>query len=83
MKVMVNHLLVFTYAPKHRWLVAALYALIHTVATKISNGEKTPCTYKARYSDDISFLLCSRFYGDVYCLKPPKNKYLLPFSKEI
>ena len=86
MKVMIIRLLDFTSAPKCLWLLAALYVafcLNHTVDSDVGNGSTTPYTYSTGRSDDISPLLCFRFYEPVYCLQPPKKHQFPSVSKEI
>ena len=86
MKVMINRLLDFTNAPKCLWLLAALYVafcLNHTVDSQIGSGDMTPYTFATGRSDDISPLLCFRFYEPVYCIEPVDNQKFPSTSKEI
>ena len=76
----------FTAAPACLWLLAALYVafcLNHTVDSEIGNGMMTPYTYATGRSDDISPLLCFRFYEPVYCLQPTDKTTFPSVSKEI
>ena len=68
---MIIRLLDFMSAPKSLWLLAALYVafcLNHTVDSEVGNGSTTPYTYSTERPDNISLLLCFRFYEPVYCL---------------
>ena len=73
-----NRLLDFTNAPRSWWLLALLlysFTWNHTVDANLADGTRSPYMVSTGRGDDISSLLCFRFYEPVYALVTDNSSF--------